>query len=80
MSNGKTENHKLVDDLLFNGILSYPQRTVAGMYKQEQELAKADEAGLIITAADLAEEKINVACIHCAYVEDNICDECEANE
>lgn len=34
-------------------ITNYPMRTVIGMYKQEQELAKADEAGLILTAADL---------------------------
>lgn len=52
---------------------------IAGMYKQEQELAKADEAGLIITKMDI-EEPVNMACVHCAYSEDNMCDECEANE
>lgn len=31
----------------------YPSRTVRGMYQQEQQIAKAEEAGLIITAADL---------------------------
>lgn len=59
----------------------YPSRTVRGMYQQEQQIAKAEETGLIVTAKDLEdEEPINIACVHCAYVTDHICDECEANE
>ena len=38
-----------------SGIGSYPSRTVSGMYQQEQKIAKAEEAGLIVTAADLAD-------------------------
>lgn len=33
----------------------YPIRTVLGMYQQEQQIAKAEDAGLIVTAADLAD-------------------------
>lgn len=65
---------------MFADSRTYPTMTIAGMYKQEQELAKADDAGLIVTSKDLDEEPINIACVHCAYVTDNICDECEANE
>lgn len=39
---------------MFADSRTYPARTVAGMYKQEQELAKAEDAGLIVTASDLA--------------------------
>ena len=60
---------------------SDPSSTVRGMYQQEQQIAKAEGAGLIVTAKDLEdEEPINIACVHCAYVTDHICDECEANE
>jgi len=53
---------------MFADSRTYPAMTVAGMYKQEQELAKADEAGLIITAADL--KPIN--CYECGKVIDNM--------
>lgn len=33
----------------------YPSRTVRGMYQQEQQIAKAEDAGLIVTASDLAD-------------------------
>ncbi|QHJ80744.1 MAG: hypothetical protein [Bacteriophage sp.] len=51
MLKGKPLRNCYFDD--FKEPCNYPQRTVAGMYKQEQELAKADEAGLILTAVDL---------------------------
>lgn len=38
---------------MFADSRSYPSRTVRGMYQQEQQIAKAEEAGLIVTAADL---------------------------
>lgn len=57
---------------MFADSRSYPAKTVAGMYKQEQELAKADEAGLILTAADFREPKM---CKGCAHKGD--CEDCE---
>ena len=57
---------------MFADSRSYPARTVAGMYKQEQELAKADEAGLIVTAADLVESP---ECKVCSHKGD--CEDCE---
>lgn len=42
------------------GACGYPSRTVRGMYQQEQQIAKADEAGLIVTAADIADCKCPV--------------------
>ncbi|QJD54700.1 hypothetical protein PssvBMR4_gp02 [Pseudomonas phage MR4] len=39
---------------MFADSRSYPSRTARGMYQQEQQIAKAEEAGLIVTAADLA--------------------------
>lgn len=38
---------------MFADSRSYPSRTFRGMYQQEQQIAKAEEAGLIVTAADL---------------------------
>lgn len=57
---------------------TYPAMVIAGMYKREQELAKADEAGLTITYKDLEDEPM--ACVNCAYVTDHICEDCEAYE
>lgn len=65
---------------MFADSRSYPAMVIAGMYKREQELAKANDAGLIVTSKDLEEEPINMACVHCAYVNDHMCDDCEANE
>lgn len=81
MLKGKTDSHAgcYTLDEWNSGAKDYPIRTVSGMYKQEQELAKAEEDGLIITKMDI-EEPVNMACVHCAYSEDNMCDECEANE
>lgn len=58
------QNQKLITfaERYSGSILDYPQRTVAGMYQQEQELAKADEAGLILTAADLTDTIICPVC------------------
>lgn len=67
---------------MFADSRSYPSRVIADMYKQEQELAKADEAGLNLTAADLddcrcpvcgwstpAEQLLeNDRCLVCLYV------------
>lgn len=57
---------------LSSGIGSYPSRTVSGMYQQEQKIAKAEEAGLIVTAADLAESP---ECKVCSHKGD--CEDCE---
>lgn len=38
---------------MFADSRTYPAMTVRGMYHQEQQLSKAEEAGLIITSADL---------------------------
>lgn len=38
---------------LSSGLGSYPSRTVRGMYQQEQQITKAEDAGLIVTASDL---------------------------
>lgn len=65
---------------MFADSRTYPAMVIANMYKREQELAKADEVGLIITSKDLEDEPINMACVHCAYVTDNSCDDCEVNE
>lgn len=74
MSKGKPNTHcgGCSIDEWNAGIKDYPQRTVAGMYKQEQELAKADEAGLILTAADLVESP---ECKVCSHKGD--CEDCE---
>lgn len=50
----------------------YPSRTVRGMYQQEQQIAKAEDAGLIVTAADLAESP---ECKLCSHKGD--CEDCE---
>ena len=50
----------------------YPSRTVHGMYQQEQQIAKAEDAGLIVTAADLAESH---ECKVCSHKGD--CEDCE---
>ena len=63
---------------MFADSRTYPAMVIAGMYKREQELAKADEAGLIITSKDLEDEPM--ACVNCAYVTDHICEDCEAYE
>lgn len=65
---------------MFADSRTYPAMVIAGMYKREQELAKADEAGLIITYKDLEDEPIPLACVNCAYVTDHICEDCEAYE
>ena len=52
----------------------YPSRTIAGMYKQEQELAKADDTGLTITSKDL--EYPSAICKGCAH-RGNDCIDCE---
>lgn len=48
---------------MFADSRTYPAMTVRGMYKQEQELARSDEAGLILTAADLGYD--NTTCVSC---------------
>lgn len=51
---------------MFADSRSYPAKVIAGMYKQEQELAKADEAGLCLTAVDLGCDNTTViSCTGC---------------
>lgn len=57
-------------------ITNYPMRTVIGMYKQEQELAKADEAGLILTAADLQHMHSCECCGENEAYPDGLCAKC----
>lgn len=45
---------------MFADSRSYPIRTVSGMYQQEQQITKAEEAGLIVTAVDIADCKCPV--------------------
>ena len=59
-------------ETMFADSRSYPSRTVLGMYQQEQQIAKAEEAGLIVTAADLAESP---ECKVCSHKGD--CEDCE---
>lgn len=44
---------------------TYPAMVIANMYKREQELAKADEAGLIISTLDLEDHSTVVSCWRC---------------
>ncbi len=60
---------------MFADSRSYPAKTVAGMFKQEQELAKADEAGLILTAADLQPELCDSCEKQPIYI-GNLCRDC----
>lgn len=74
MLKGKPLRNTYFDD--FKGPCNYPQRTVAGMYKQEQELAKADEVGLIITADDLEPKNTCESCGLGEAYPDGLCAKC----
>ncbi|URY99200.1 hypothetical protein 6939_0021 [Klebsiella phage 6939] len=51
---------------MFADSITYPANTVAGMYKQEQEISKAEDAGLFITAADLGRDSTTlISCNNC---------------
>lgn len=61
----------------------YPAMVIAGMYKREQELAKADEDGLIVTSKDLEDEPTDKACVICgeqAASFGGVCADCFINE
>lgn len=60
---------------MFADSRTYPAMTIAGMYRQEQELAKADERGLIITAVDLAVNEVN-PCKSCHLNDGETCISC----
>lgn len=54
----------------------YPSRTVRGMYQQEQQIAKAEEAGLIVTAADLQHMHSCDCCGDNGAYHDGLCANC----
>lgn len=61
---------------LSSGLGSYPSRTVRGMYQQEQQIAKAEGAGLIITAADLQHMHSCECCGENEAYPDGLCAKC----
>lgn len=61
---------------MFADSRSYPIRTVRGMYQQEQQLAKAEEAGLIVTAADLQHIHTCECCGEAEAYPDGLCGKC----
>lgn len=50
---------------MFADSRKYPMNTIRGMYHQEQQLAKAEEAGLLITNYDLCQDHTIISCNKC---------------
>lgn len=64
---------------MFGDSRTYPSGVIRNMLKLEQELAKADEQGLILTAADLQPDYCTVCQEKVAIIGDK-CTDCWFND